>query len=148
MVNGLPGLFDADVTRVIVADPIRRFRPDPKLVARWCEHPLTDVELVAVVTRARDKQFHPCCRMCGWYPSGWSIAHDMLTEKERADIRIVRTNKEKPDAECQRCHKMTRVETHHWAPAARFADSHLWPTSELCQPCHARWHQVMNVTED
>ena len=36
------------------------------------------------------------------------------------------------------------AEEHHWAPWSKFGEeSERWPTSPLCQRCHARWHQVM-----
>ena len=36
------------------------------------------------------------------------------------------------------------AENHHWAPYALFGEeSERWPKSYLCQPCHARWHQVV-----
>ena len=36
------------------------------------------------------------------------------------------------------------AENHHWAPSALFgSESERWPQSYLCQPCHARWHQVV-----
>jgi hypothetical protein len=44
---------------------------------------------------------------------------------------------------CQRCGAVGLVELHHWAPVAVFADFDLWPTNELCQKCHALWHEKM-----
>lgn len=45
--------------------------------------------------------------------------------------------------ECSRCGDVTVCEEHHWAPAAIFSDSHLWPTSWLCARCHDTWHAAM-----
>ncbi len=43
---------------------------------------------------------------------------------------------------CERCGDLG-VESHHFAPRHLFAESHAWPTGDLCRPCHRHWHNVM-----
>jgi hypothetical protein len=36
------------------------------------------------------------------------------------------------------------AQLHHWAPRSIFEDAEVWPKGYLCQPCHSRWHSVMD----
>jgi hypothetical protein len=44
---------------------------------------------------------------------------------------------------CARCGSQDGVELHHWAPRHLFEDADKWPVSELCRPCHQRWHALV-----
>jgi hypothetical protein len=45
---------------------------------------------------------------------------------------------------CEHCGSYRDLQLHHWAPWALFgAECNEWPTSWLCQPCHALWHKTV-----
>lgn len=44
---------------------------------------------------------------------------------------------------CERCGSYKRLQYHHFAPQALFADADFWPGAVLCQRCHSLWHAVM-----
>lgn len=52
-----------------------------------------------------------------------------------------------PPPVCEVCGK-EGAELHHWAPSAIFGhhEAEKWPTSFLCQQCHARWHHLVTPT--
>jgi hypothetical protein len=42
---------------------------------------------------------------------------------------------------CERCGLYRKQHQHHLAPKKLFLDWHMWPTINLCRPCHTEWHQ-------
>ncbi len=113
----------------------------------WCNHPKSILELVAIVTSRRTKQFRLRCVICG-HSNTFNIAHKALNFSEREYARIVRINEEnnEPSSQgvCEVCGFAGYVELHHWAPRGIFKDeAEDWPMSMLCRPCHVRWHQMM-----
>lgn len=47
-------------------------------------------------------------------------------------------------APCDRCGEKAALQMHHWAPRHLFGDEcDEWPTANLCQKCHERWHRLV-----
>jgi DNA-directed RNA polymerase subunit M/transcription elongation factor TFIIS len=118
-----------------------------KTEQRWCEHSKDILELVAIITARRTKQYRLRCTTCG-YSNTFNIAYKLLAFAERDDARIVRVNAENTEpispGICEICGFAGYVEEHHWAPRAIFGEeAYEWPTSMLCLKCHVHWHQMM-----
>lgn len=75
------------------------------------------------------------------FTNGWS--------SERVDLPLLWHLSEAPYTlrTCARCGTPHQIHAHHWAPQAFFNDADQWGTVDLCQTCHAEWHQVMTPPE-
>lgn len=77
------------------------------------------------------------CNECGYVSSFQAPISRVPTAPLVVDAALA-------GVECERCGSKDGIESHHWAPSAIFgSDSHNWPTSWLCPPCHRAWHQRM-----
>lgn len=136
---------------VLIEDAEQRFslslsHYDGQLPA-WCSDPKGNLELVAIVTARRTKQYRLRCMACG-HSNLFNVAHKMLNHSEREMARIVRVNDEntEPSSQgiCEVCGFAGYVECHHWAPRGVFKDeAEDWPMAMLCRKCHVYWHQKM-----
>ena len=77
------------------------------------------------------------------HADSWDGRPRPATEEEIEWLPIVRDNYRPPHETCARCQKVAYLEEHHWAPRHLFIDPDSWPTSRLCQPCHAEWHRIV-----
>lgn len=69
------------------------------------------------------------------------FAHEVTRMREFSEVDPDGSAKHKP---CAKCGTVGPTESHHWAPWHLFgADAGNWPTSDLCGPCHRRWHEVV-----
>ena len=67
--------------------------------------------------------------------------HEIDRMEEFSDFATPEVKRHKP---CARCGVVGPTESHHWAPRHLFgADADSWPMSDLCGPCHKRWHEVV-----
>lgn len=65
------------------------------------------------------------------------------TERKRAEGVEYQVSRTAGKA-CEVCGSTSSIHEHHWAPFHLFGDeAGKWPTSFLCQSCHARWHSVV-----
>ena len=79
------------------------------------------------------------CAVCS-YKSAIYLPAERVKELGREPPEI-RRSIDRPA--CEVCGAIG-AEKHHWAPWSIFGDEfERWPTSFLCQRCHATWHQRM-----
>lgn len=83
----------------------------------------------------------PSKAMKGFAPLREFTADEVDRMGEYADVATTQALGHKA---CARCGVVGPTESHHWAPRHLFgAEADSWPVSELCGPCHKRWHEVM-----
>jgi hypothetical protein len=83
---------------------------------------------------------HPLiCAACGYRSTRFIKKKDVAA----LGLTPVPAGKSPEIKTCEVCGALG-AERHHWAPSAFFGDeSERWPTSYLCQTCHARWHATV-----
>ncbi len=97
-----------------------------KCARSWCERCLTQPPSTAMKSFAPLDDFFP---------------YEVVKMREYSDVATPEALGHKP---CTRCGTVGPVESHHWAPRHLFgADADSWPMSDLCGPCHKRWHEVV-----
>lgn len=86
------------------------------------------------------------CAVCGKQITGgqW-LTHDQVNPEEATVLRDMRL----ANPPCAVCGAWG-TEVHHWAPKELFTPciAEHWPTSYLCQTCHAWWHDTINSLRD
>lgn len=61
----------------------------------------------------------------------------------------MRTLASTPDAPCEVCGSIAKLERHHLAPRNIFGDAcERWPTVLVCRPCHEEWHRKVDGSID
>ena len=105
---------------------IHRTANGGKCARSWCERCLRNP---------------PQSTMKSFAPLGDFFAHEVARMREWLDVAPPEAMTHKP---CARCGVVGPTESHHWAPRHLFgADADSWPMSDLCGPCHKRWHEVV-----
>jgi hypothetical protein len=78
--------------------------------------------------------------MKGEQSLGYFFQHEIDRMDEFASVATPEVLRHKP---CAKCGAVGPTECHHWAPRHLFVDADDWPMSDLCGPCHKRWHEVV-----
>lgn len=79
------------------------------------------------------------------YREKWGEPERVLTRTERKRAEGIEYQPSRTAGKaCEVCGSTSSIHEHHWAPFHLFGDeAGKWPTSFLCQSCHARWHSVV-----
>jgi len=106
-----------------------------------CPHP--GYTVARCITTGNQTRYTLACVDCGKRKHrGLWISHKRAAELHYEPLLapLLRTRNE--GRTCERCGSTSDIQNHHWAPRHLFDDADLWPSSDLCQPCHTRWHQT------
>jgi len=104
---------------------IHRTANGGKSARAWCERCLTQPP---VSTMKREQSL------------GAFFQHEIDRMDEFASVATPEVLRHKT---CAKCGAVGPTECHHWAPRHLFVDADDWPMSDLCGPCHKRWHEVV-----
>lgn len=78
------------------------------------------------------------------YQDSNGTLRDVLTNTGRKIAEGILSADDFKKDPCEVCGSQDKIESHHWAPRHLFGDEcEMWPQSNLCQPCHVKWHQTV-----